>query len=82
MGLAPWRGHVWNTDDSKQLTSEMPHDPILNGKVYNEMTIDKTSMMGPPFISRTDPDMFDDEGNMILSKSYWVKIPTYIIKRR
>lgn len=70
MGLAPWRGHVWNTDDSKQLTSEIPDDPILKGEVYNDINIDKTSMMGPPFISRTDTDMFDEEGNMIRSKKY------------
>ncbi|KAL7506996.1 hypothetical protein ACHAXN_004207 [Cyclotella atomus] len=70
MGLAPWQGHVWNTDDSEQITTKMPSDPILQGNVYDEVDIDKSSMMGLPFISRTDPDMFDDEGDMIRSKRY------------
>jgi carbamoyltransferase len=70
MGLAPWQGHVWDTDGSKKLTSKMPKEPILQGTVYNEVEIDKSSMMGLPFISRSDPDMFNDEGEMIRSKRY------------
>ena len=70
MGLAPWQGHVWNTFDSKQLKSEMPKDMIFKGTVYDGIQIDKSMMMERPFISRTDPDMFDDDGNMIRSKRY------------
>ncbi|KAL3800370.1 hypothetical protein HJC23_003666 [Cyclotella cryptica] len=75
MGLAPWQGHIWNTisstGESQQISSEMPKNHILGGSLYkNELEIDKSSMMGLPFISRTDPDMFNDEGNMIRSKRY------------
>lgn len=74
MGLAPWQGHIWNTvsptGESQQISSEMPKNHILKGSLYSELEIDKSSMMGLPFISRTDPDMFDDEGNMIRSKRY------------
>ena len=70
MGLAPWQGHTWNTDNSDKLTTEMPKDSIIEGSVFNELKIDKSSMMGLPFISRTDPDMFDEEGNMIRFKRY------------
>jgi carbamoyltransferase len=74
MGLAPWQGHVWNVVDEKgkteQLSPEMPKESIVKGSLHEELSIDKSSMMGLPFISRTDPDMFDEEGNMIRSKRY------------
>ena len=83
MGLAPWHGHVWDADDdakadSNRLTSESIRKPILEGELYTDsdgkngrgLKIDRSSMMGLPFIARVDPDMFDDEGNMIRTKRY------------
>ena len=70
MGLAPWQGHVWNSDDSKQLKPEILKDMIFKGAVYDGIQIDKSTMMKLPFISRTDSDMFDDNGNMVRSKRY------------
>jgi len=78
MGLAPWQGHVWDSNDkekSQQLTSELVDEPILEGTLYNDeqdggLKINKSSMTGLPFIARVDPDMFDDEGNMVRSKKY------------
>ena len=76
MGLAPWQGHVWDDkDNDRQLTAETIDKPILQGKLYKEaddggLVIDRSSMMGLPFISRVDPDMFDDDGNMVRTKRY------------
>ena len=83
MGLAPWQGHVWDNDDdssssesSPKLTSKTIDEPILEGKLYiNEkdgdgLQINKSRMMGLPYIARIDPDMFDNEGNMIRTKKY------------
>lgn len=78
MGLAPWQGHVWesSTDEKKpqRISSTMLDEPILEGKLYDGkdggLKINKSRMMGMPFIARVDPDMFDDEGNMIRTKRY------------
>eukprot|EP00970_Alexandrium_tamarense_P006529 scaffold1112_cov195-Alexandrium_tamarense.AAC.16 len=72
MGLAPWKGHVWDDGKSGQLTAGILEDPILRGALYkdDELHINKSSMMGMPLISRVDPDMFDDEGNMVRTKRY------------
>ncbi len=78
MGLAPWHGHVWESSidgkNTQQITASMIDEPILEGKLYLEedggLTINKSRMMGTPFTARVDPDMFDDEGNMIRNKRY------------
>ena len=73
--VTPWQGHVWDVENSKeQLTSATIDKPILKGKVYADddggLGIDKSSMMNLPFIARVDPDMFDEEGNMVRTKKY------------
>jgi len=76
MGLAPWQGHVWeDKDTSTLLTAETINEPMFEGKLYKDvddggLQIDRSRMMGLPFNARVDPDMFDDEGNMIRSKKY------------
>lgn len=76
MGLAPWQGHVWeDKDTSTPLTAETINEPILEGKLYKDvddggLQIDRSRLMGLPFNARIDPDMFDDDGNMIRSKKY------------
>ena len=81
MGLAPWQGHVWDKDNDdstgkvEQLTADTIDEPILQGKLYKDaddggLQIDRSSMMGVPYIARVDPDMFDDDGNMVRSKRY------------
>lgn len=75
MGLAPWQGHVWDSMiDGKKITASTIDEPILEGRLYDEkdggLTINKSRMMGMPFIARVDPDMFDNEGNMIRTKRY------------
>jgi len=78
MGLAPWQGHVWDNDDDPQkpqLTAQTIEDPILSGALYKSkddggLKINRSSMMGMPFIARIDPDMFDEEGTMVRTKRY------------
>ena len=53
----------------------MIEEPIFEGTLYNEkdgegLRINKSSMMGLPFIARIDPDMFDEEGTMVRTKRY------------
>ena len=80
MGLAPWYGHVWDRDEEGgtmggTMTAGAMKEPIFEGQLHNGkdgegMRIDRSSMVGMPFITRTDPDMFDGEGNMARSKRY------------
>lgn len=72
MGLAPWQGHVWDAEDGTKITTEATIDePILAGNVQDDgLEIDRSSMVGMPFIARVDPDMFDEEGNMVRAKRY------------
>lgn len=78
MGLAPWQGHIWESiidgKNSQQTTSSTIDEPILEGRLYDEkdggLKINKNRMMGMPFIARVDPDMFDEQGNMIRTKRY------------
>ncbi|KAL7469084.1 hypothetical protein ACHAXS_009335 [Conticribra weissflogii] len=80
MGLAPLQGHVWdqtthaNGKTKKRLTADTIEETILKGKLYKDdeegLKIDRSVMMNMPFISRIDPDMFDDEGNLIRKKRY------------
>ena len=76
MGLAPWQGHVWeDKNTSTSLTAETINEPIFEGKLYKDvddggLQIDRSRMMGLPFNARIDPDMFDNEGNMVRSKKY------------
>jgi len=64
MGLAPWMGHRW--EDLGGIEAELIKDPIMAGNLYedNGLKIDRRSMLGMPHIARTDPDLFDKEGNM------------------
>jgi len=83
MGLAPWQGHVWDQTENasgkskrakKKLTAETIEEPILKGKLYKDgeegLKIDRSVMKNMPFIFRIDPDMFDDEGNIVRQKRY------------
>ena len=87
MGLAPWHGHVWDCNDADgtpgpQFTSEMVDEAIFEGKLYDEdvggLKINRRSMMGLPFIARVDPDMFDEEGNMVRAKRYNFDVNYYV----
>lgn len=78
MGLAPWFGHTWRKDDfgdsEDTITAEKLERPILKGKLQKEgkekLQIDRSYMMGTPFFARNDPDLFDDEGNMVRKRRY------------
>lgn len=78
MGLAPWQGHVWESNidgkNSEQITSSTIDEPIMEGRLYDEkdggLKINKNRMMSMPFVARVDPDMFDEQGNMIRTKRY------------
>lgn len=64
MGLAPWMGHRW--EENGGIEAEPIKDPIMTGKLYEDggFNVDRRSMLGMPHIARTDPDLFDEEGNM------------------
>ena len=74
MGLAPWMGHEWKKSNEDMITAERLIHPILKGKIYKEgdesIKIDRSYTMGMPFIARNDPDLFDEEGNMIRKRKY------------
>ena len=66
MGLAPWMGHRW--EDNGGIEAEPIEDPIMTGKLYEEgqngFKSNRSAMKGMPHIARTDPDLFDSDGNM------------------
>jgi len=79
MGLAPWQDHAWDINDEngegkmkQRIIPEMIDAPIVEGTLYQDggLKINRMTMKGMPFIARVDPDMFDDEGNMIRTKRY------------
>ena len=79
MGLAPWAGHSWDDDDDGAaegaLSPPVLDAPILAGALHREgegegLSIDRSRMMGLPFIARMDPDLFDDDGNMVRERRY------------
>ena len=54
-----------------RLTSAAIDEPILEGSLHDgTLRIDRRRMMGMPYIARVDPDMFDDDGNMVRDKRY------------
>ena len=63
MGLAPWMSHQWEDIEVNQIK-----DSIMSGKLYEEgkdgFRSNVSAMKGMPHIARTDPDLFDDDGNM------------------
>ena len=76
MGLAPWMGHEWmgaNGNEEIKTATRLQH-PIIKGKLYEEgdqgLKFDRNYMMGTPFIARNDPDLFDDEGNLVRLRKY------------
>lgn len=77
MGLAPWFGHKWDSKtDGEKITAQALSKPILSGKLYeedggkNSLQIDRSAMMKIPHIARNDPDLFDEEGQMIRKRRY------------
>ncbi len=74
MGLAPWMGHEWKKTSKDTITAVRITHPILMGKVYEEgeegIQIDRSYIMNTPFIARNDPDLFDDEGNLVRKRKY------------
>ena len=79
MGLAPWHNKKWSYYDSKQgidvvLTVHVMDQQIMGGKLYSEgeggFYINRSAVVGLPIISRNDPDLFDDEGNMVRMNRY------------
>ena len=85
MGLAPWYGHEWDKDmitetsdsdtESDSITAQEIERPIISGKLYIEEGDDafqshRASMSGMPHIARNDPDLFDQDGNMIRKRRY------------
>lgn len=73
MGLAPWKCHAWDNDEmGRRIIPGVIDVPIVSGKLYKDgdLTINRMNLKGMPFISRTDPDMFDDKGNMVRTKRY------------
>ncbi len=77
MGLAPWMGHVWDAtsgEDSDQITATKLEHPILKGKIYEDgdqgLQIDRSYLMNTPLFARNDPDLFDNEGNMVRKRRY------------
>jgi len=78
MGLAPWMGHVWDnksTNEVESMSAEELTRPILKGKLYMDgeegLQIDRSSyLMDIPFITRNDPDLFNNEGEMVRAKRY------------
>ena len=64
MGLAPWMGHRW--EEKGGIEAEPIKGPIMSGKLYEDdgLKIDRSSMVGIPHVARTDPDLFDEDGNM------------------
>ena len=73
MGLAPWQGHAWDGADGR-VSPAVVEEPVLEGALYDEgdggLRISRRSMTGLPLVARTDPDMFDEEGNMVRTKRY------------
>lgn len=73
MGLAPWMGHSWDVPTDTVTAEEIRH-PIISGKIYREgedgLKIDRSYMKGTPFFNRMDPDLFDDEGEMVRKRRY------------
>jgi predicted NodU family carbamoyl transferase len=76
MGLAPWMGHEWDVagGSGERITAGKLEHEILQGKLYKEgdaqVKIDRSYMMRTPIFARNDPDLFDNEGNMIRTKRY------------
>lgn len=72
MGLAPWMVHSWKRD-GKIVVPRREEKPILAGSLYSEddpLQIDRTLMTGVPLISRNDPVLFDEEGNLKSKRRY------------
>jgi predicted NodU family carbamoyl transferase len=61
MGLAPWAKYKWN--DRRTITAKLHSSPILDGSLFTkDFRIDRTLIEGIPHIARSDPDLYDDEG--------------------
>ena len=83
MGLAPWANHVWpdaenDIGDDVLIQPTLHTTPILEGKLQDgSLKIDRTLMQGMPFIARSDPDMFAEDGTLLATASqsvivrYW-----------
>ena len=72
MGLAPWMVHSWK-GDYKTLAPRQEDKPIISGTLHSEedpLKIDRSLMEGQPLIARTDPELFDEEGNFLKKRRY------------
>lgn len=79
MGLAPWHGYNWTYYDKDKgedvcLTVTSINNPIMGGKLYSEgedrFFVNRSTIVGVPIISRNDPDLFDDDGDMVRKNRY------------
>ena len=83
MGLAPWMSHSWEEKESSLLSENETVEVrpveetrrILEGTLYSEDEEKKfrkshDAVSGMPLIARTDPDLFDGQGNLIPKRRY------------
>lgn len=76
MGLAPWMGYKWSDpkNEGKGISAKIISHNIMKGEIYEEgektFQVDRSSMMGMPIIARLDPDLFNEEGEMIRERRY------------
>ena len=62
MGLAPWAQHRW-TDRSRSITPKLHTTPIMTGSLFTrDFRIDRSLMEGIPHVKRSDPDLYDVDG--------------------
>jgi carbamoyltransferase len=72
MGLAPWMVHSWDADGSI-IAPRKQESKIMWGTLYSEeegraFQVDRSMMVGTPFVARNDADLFDD--NMVQKRRY------------
>merc|ERR1740124_2179669 len=62
------------TKAGETITADRIPNPIMKGKIYEEgvdgFQADRSSMVGMPIFARLDPDLFDEEGEMVRINRY------------
>lgn len=75
MGLAPWSVSAWTDQEGKSILPSIEDRRVMWGTLYSEeddkkFEQDKNVVAGVPLITRMDPDLFDENGQMVRSKRY------------